>query len=313
MTKNKVAPSVLHTHWMQAVQDAYGDEFVIINNKNKPADQVSTIKWTDPSIHAKHFQLHQKTFGRDERHQSTYFIIHRVLTNVSLTKMRALPEVQSIMKEFQFYITDHQWAENQWDTLRIPQFYNRDQALMKFHQLLQSKFAKLARKVKLPMFRMAFVSPTVNKAGGNTLSTKAYGIQVQAEDAVQMLQVLKSLFEDEKTSFVPYSMKAKYPEAYVQAVKFQTLNMNQTRVVVLENISEDMMFYLGPHISAIPGVRDLLADTRVDENGRHTLLVDQAAFKTVRKALNQTLDSLIFTHVSHDASQKRNNSWDRQE
>jgi hypothetical protein len=119
-----------------------------------------------------------------------------------------------------------------------------------------------------------------------------------------MLQVLKSLLEDEKTSFVPYSMKAKYPEAYVQSVKFQTLNMNQTRVVVLENISEDMMFYLGPHISAIPGVRDLLADTRVDENGRHTLLVDQAAFKTVRNVLNQTLDSLIDTHVSHDALPK---------
>lgn len=160
---------------MQAVQDAYGDEFVIINNKNKPVDQVSTIKWTDSSIHAKQFQLHQKTFGRDERRQSTYFIIHRVLTNVSLTKMRALPAVQSIMTEFKFYITDHQWAENQWDTSRIgwvttinPQFYNRDQALMNFHQLLQTKLAKLAKKVKLPMFRMAFVSPTLNKAGGNT-------------------------------------------------------------------------------------------------------------------------------------------------
>jgi hypothetical protein len=310
-TKNKVAPSVLHTHWMQAVQDAYGDELVIINNKNKPVEQVSTIKWTDPSMHAKQFQLHQKTFGREERRQSTYFIIHCVLTNVSLTKIRSLPAVQNIMKEFKFYITDHQWAENQWDTARIgwvttinPQFYNRDQALIKFQMRLQTKLAKLAKKVKIPMFRMAFVSPTVNKASGNTISTKAYAIEIQAEDAVQMLQVRKSLLDDKKTSFVPYSMKAKYPDAYIQVVKFQTLNMNQTRVVVLENISEDMMFYIGPHISAIPGVRDLLADTRVDDNGRHTLLVDQAAFKTVRNVLTQNLDCLIVTHVSHDALPK---------
>jgi hypothetical protein len=74
-----------------------------------------------------------------------------------------------------------------------------------------------------------------------------------------MLKVLKYLLEDEKTSFAPYSsMKAKHPETCVQAVKFQTLNMNQTRVVILENISEDMVFfYIGPHIvSAIPGDRD---------------------------------------------------------
>jgi hypothetical protein len=168
-TKNKVAPSVLHTHWMPAVQDAYRDELVIINNKNKPVELVSMIKWTNPSMHAKQFQLHQKMFGREERRQSIYFIIHRVLANVGLTKIRALSAVQNIMKEFKLYITDHQWAENQWDTARVgwvttinPQFYNCEQALIKFHKLLQTKLAKLVRKVKLPMFRMAFVSPTAS-------------------------------------------------------------------------------------------------------------------------------------------------------
>ena len=63
-TKHKVAPSVLHTHWMQAVQEAYGDEIVIVNNKNQYVETVSTIKWTDPSKHAKQFQLHQKTSGK---------------------------------------------------------------------------------------------------------------------------------------------------------------------------------------------------------------------------------------------------------
>lgn len=62
-TKNKVAPSVIHTHWMHAVQDAYGSEIVIINNKKQNVETVSMLKWTDPSIHAKQFQLHQKTFG----------------------------------------------------------------------------------------------------------------------------------------------------------------------------------------------------------------------------------------------------------
>ncbi len=75
VTKDNVAPSVLHTHWMKAVQEAYGDEIVIINNKNKKVDTVSTIKWTDPSIHAKQFQLHQKTFSSGEP-SSIHFLYH---------------------------------------------------------------------------------------------------------------------------------------------------------------------------------------------------------------------------------------------
>jgi hypothetical protein len=70
-TKHKVAPNVIHTHWMQAVQDAFGSEIVIINNKNQNVETVSTLKWTDPSIHAKQFQLHQKTFGSAERRTTT--------------------------------------------------------------------------------------------------------------------------------------------------------------------------------------------------------------------------------------------------
>ena len=92
-TKSKVAPSVIHTHWMQAVQEAYGTEIVIINNKNKKVDKVSTLAWADPEIHAKQFQLHQKTFGNDERRTSTFFIVHCVFTNISLSKIRSLHSV----------------------------------------------------------------------------------------------------------------------------------------------------------------------------------------------------------------------------
>jgi hypothetical protein len=167
-TKQKVAPSVIHTHWMQAVQEAYGTDIIIVNNKNQNVKTVSTLKWTDPSIHAKQFQVHQKTFGRDEKRTSTFYIVHRVLTNASLSKIRALPAVQSIMKEFKFYITDHQWTETQWDTTRIgwittinPTYYNREQAHIKFNEVLHSKL--LAKKVKIPKFRMSFVSLTVKK------------------------------------------------------------------------------------------------------------------------------------------------------
>jgi hypothetical protein len=304
-TKHKVAPSVIHTHWMQAVQEAYGTDIVIINNKNQHVETVSTLTWTDPEIHAKQFQLHQKTFGQNDRRTTTFFIVHRVLTNVSLSKIRSIHAVQRILKEYKCFITDHQWMENQWDTTRLgwittinPSFYNREQAQSKFNEILHSKL--LAKKVKIPTFRMSFVSPTV-KMGDTTISTKAYAVEVLSEDSVLMMQVLKTLLRDDMTSFAPYSMKAKFPKAYAQAIRFQTQNLTATRVIVLQNISEGMMFYLQPHICAIAGTRDLLASPRVDENGRHTLLVNKDSFKSIRAALTQSLAFWIKTHVPSDA------------
>jgi hypothetical protein len=62
-----------------------------------------------------------------------------------------------------------------------------------------------------------------------------------------------------------------------------------------------MMFYLGPHISAIPGTLDLLASPQVDENGRHTVLVCKEAFKSVRSTISQHLAEWIREYVPSDA------------
>jgi hypothetical protein len=99
------------------------------------------------------------------------------------------------------------------------------------------------------MFRMAFTSPSTQRDGNNA-STKAYAIEILTENSVQMLLTLKTiLVGDDMTAFVPYSMKGKFPSAYIQAIKFQTSNLNKSRVVVLENISEDMMMFYTSLIS----------------------------------------------------------------
>ena len=140
------------------------------------------------------------------------------------------------------------WTDPSMDTTRIgwittinPTFDNREQSQIRFCKVaLYSKL--LAKKVKIPMFQMSFVSPTAEK-DRNTISTKAYAIKVLvSEISVHMLHVLKTLLSDVVTSFVPYSMRSKYPAVYIQAIKYQTQSKNATRVVVLQNISEAMMF-----------------------------------------------------------------------
>jgi hypothetical protein len=68
---------------------------------------------------------------------------------------------------------------------------------------------------------MLFVSSTAYKEG-TTISTKAYAVEILSADSAHMLQVLKTLLSDAVTTFVPYSMRGKFPAAYIQAIKFQT-------------------------------------------------------------------------------------------
>ncbi len=55
-----VAPSIVHVHWMQAVQDALNTEVVIYNNRNRKVDKIDLIQWSNPLIHQRQFIMHQK-------------------------------------------------------------------------------------------------------------------------------------------------------------------------------------------------------------------------------------------------------------
>jgi hypothetical protein len=52
---------------MHAVQDAFGEDVEIINNRNQKVDTIDLLQWSNPLIHKKQFKTYQKTTGRDQR------------------------------------------------------------------------------------------------------------------------------------------------------------------------------------------------------------------------------------------------------
>jgi hypothetical protein len=305
-THHQVAPSTIHTHWIQAVQENLGNDIVIFNNQNTPVEKVSTLKWTDPTIHTKQFKLYQQTLGKDDRRRTTYYILHRVLTNEPISNIKAIPAVRRIMKDYQFFITDHQWTETQWNTTRIgfvtnydPSFYNRTQAQIKFNKYLHSKHQSKKNK-KIPLFRMVFTSPQV-KHSTHTVSTKAYAVEVLQEDAIQMTTVLRELLITDTTAFVPYTMRHKYPDGYEKAIRYQTHLLTTSMVIILQNISSDMMFYIQDHILQVPGVLEILASPKGEDTGRYSVRVTKSLFTPIRKTLNQCLAKWVKEEVQSDA------------
>ena len=294
-TKHQIAPSTIHTHWMQAVQAALSTDIIIINNHNHHVKQISTIKWTDQTIHQKQFKLYQKTTGKDDKRNTTYYILHRILTNVTVSEIMALPTVKILMKEYQCYVTDHQWNETQWDTTRIgfvtnhdPSFFNRTQAAAKFNDLL---YSKQTTKLKIPMFRFVFSSPQVRHPT-HTVSTKAYAVEVLHEDTTQMLQVLQTTLRDTPI-FVPYTLCRKYPDGYEKAIRYQTQGLTSSMVIILQNLTTDMMFYLQPRILKTHGVRDIIPSPKGRDTGRYSVLVEKTEFAKIRSTLNKAIPEWV--------------------
>ena len=303
-TQHKIAPSIIHTHWMQAVQAAFGLDVIIFNNQNQKVESIDPLKWTDQTIHQKQFKLYQKSTGRNDKRSTTYHILHRILTNETISKIKAIPSVSKLMKEYQCFVSDHQWDETQWDTTRVgfvtghdPSFFNRTQAAAKYNANLHSKL--LAKKIKIPIFRFVFTSPQVRHTS-HTVSTKAYAIEVLSEDSVPMLQVLKSLVGS-TPEFVPYTLRRKYPDGYEKAIRYQTKLLTSTMVIILQNISEDMMFYLQDRILKISGVHEILPSPKARDMGRYSILVDKDSFKTARHTLSSSLEKWVKNEIPSDA------------
>jgi hypothetical protein len=304
-TKHKVSPSVIHTHWIQAVQESLGSDIVIINNQNEHVETVSTLKWSDKTIHQKQFKLYQQSRGKKDNRNTTYFIVHRILTNESISKIEAILSVKRLLQQYQCFLTDHQWNETQWETTRVgfvtnydPSFYNRTQTAAKFDAFVHSH--PLFKKMKLAKFRMVFTSPQVRYPTHTAVSTKAYAIEVLQEDLQAMLQILKSILND-TPAFIPYSYRKKYPAGFEKAIRYQTTLLTSTMVVILQNVSPDMMFYLQPRLMQIPGVRDMVEAPKGHDVGRYSMLVDKELFKTIRSTITTSLETWISTDIPIDA------------
>ena len=106
------------------------------------------------------------------------------------------------------------------------------------------------KRIKIPQFRMVFSSVRADTQTGQKVATKAYSVEVCNADIILMMQTLKSYLKDTPV-FVPYTMRRKFPDGFAKAIRYQTQQLTSSMTVVLENISDDMMFYLKPHIQNI--------------------------------------------------------------
>ncbi|KAI2495318.1 hypothetical protein MHU86_19217 [Fragilaria crotonensis] len=311
-----IHPSKLHLHWIQAVQEYFGEEVIIMTNNNKVMPRVDTLTWTKEQ-HQNLFNLHDQENQNDRKQshmESTYtsskrdksvFIVHRLRTAVSLQEMKSVPKIHELLRKHNCFLTEHRWTEDVWNTTQLgfiqgldPQYYDLAHATSKVATELKRHFPS---KTKLPKFYLAFCTPTI-KYKGKDFRTKAYAIETEKSTSMEMLKILKLVYR-ESTDFTSFQLRNKHPEAYVRILLQQTKMISNNHVIILNNVSNDAMYYLSDRILSVEGVRDVIAVPNTDYLGKHKVLVNKEDFQRVRKTLQASINTWYESHVPDDAKQ----------
>ena len=297
------------------MQKALGpDEVEVYDNKGKKVPEIDPLRWTN-AHHMKVFDLHiprrsttsEPTMMRHSTgREQTVIIVHRIRTSWSLSEIKAIPTVLQLLRDHEVYLSEHRWKETIWNTTQLgfivgldPQFYNPEQAA---ERLIQDIKKHTPGKPKIPHFRMAFCTPTVlvKGKGKRNSRTKAYAIETEKMNSMEMLRLLKIAYKD-TGDFVPFQMRSKHPEAFLRAIRVQTQTMATNRTIVLNNIGTDAILYLSHWIENIDGVKDIVPCRTVETDGKFRILVKQQDFHRVRNVLIENLSQWISDYVASDA------------
>ena len=72
-----IDPSLIHSHWIDAIQETFGPDVDNINNKSQKHARIDILEWSHNTLlHQKHFKIHNKTTGRDSSKNIRSYILH---------------------------------------------------------------------------------------------------------------------------------------------------------------------------------------------------------------------------------------------
>ena len=308
-TDDMIAPSFVHARWMCILQEEFGDAVQFFDNKNQIIPRLDPIRMDQQLVKA-YFLWHSQApkhgpppppQARSTDRRFTRYMLHRMRTSCSLSAIKANPKVRAFLKEHNFYVNEHRWNETEWDITQLgfffgtdPSFYNVDQATEKITAAIQ----KAMTGKKFPKFKLVFTSPKVTN-GKKSYSTKAYAIESQRTTSQEMIAILKTVFKS-TGEFVPYQMRRKHPDAFLKLVRAQTQVLAKNRIIHLNHIGSEAMYYMSDHINAVPGVQALLPTKHADL-GQYKVSVAEKDFQRIRMHLKKYIQPWYDQFVEPDA------------
>jgi hypothetical protein len=233
---------IRHIEVMRAFSDCGKmSESIIYDNKNQKVTNFRDQKWKDVDYYKSHFTIHtgNKKLGM------SFYVIHRIQTNMSVSTIKSKRKVYRALQANEGYLKAHQWREDIWkiQDIRFLLHYDSTKHPKEHVQtMLTDKFKYNGIKSNDELqFKLIHSFPHT-KIKGEKLTTQAYSIQVESNNAAKMDRALKTAYKDE-VKYMQYKMKGKMQSAYARAIQEQARFIKSIAVVSLYGITEDMMKY----------------------------------------------------------------------
>jgi hypothetical protein len=135
---------------------------------------------------------------------------------------------------------------------------------------------------KIPRFQCGFTSPFMYDQFDQRSVTKTYDIQCTQPNAKALIQLLERAYTNDPT-FMFHKVRHTHPDIYRDAIRAQNSYLSSIRIVPIQGVTEDAMFYIDRNILSTGGVKSILHHRLTSTHGRWSIVVSAGRFETVKK------------------------------
>ena len=290
---------VASTHFsvLQVIRQVY-PEVTIFNNHGRKVKDLNTLK--NYNDYARNYELHFMKGNDKKQRDPLYLIFHRIHSRVPISQIRRHHSVEQRLKEHKGKMLVHHWKEDETRISNIGFFVGIDPANTTESEVTERLFKEIYKQTKcpekkVPKFRIHFSSPFTYTLRNRYRSTKAYGLQCRQEDAKEMLRLLNETFKKDP-QFMFHRFKHESDESrtyYLESIYAQNDFLSEHKVVPIEGVNEDIMFYLEANIFQIEGVTEISRHKKLEEKGRWNVHTTEANFDFVADKLDESIANWV--------------------
>jgi hypothetical protein len=285
---------VATTHYkiLQTIKQIYPD-VKIFDNYNVELNKFSEMK--SYAEYLRHFNLQFVKQNDKKNRKPLYLCFHRIITPVSLSEIRRHTLVATLLSKVNTTMTTHLWKEDETRIANLGFHVGVDPSnhlKQDFEHTIRIKIVGATQKniKKIPRFQCAFTSPFLIDENGNKTSSKSYDIQCRQQDAAELIKLLQVTYQDNPT-FIFHKMRHQNLKAYKNAIRKQNLFLSNSRVVPIQGIHEEQMFYLENELLCSAGIQAVLCHKLSEETGRWSVMTTEREFKSVCDMLKINLQT----------------------
>ena len=279
-------------------------EAQVFDNFGKTMKEFPLLKTFDAYLC--HFKLQFVKANPNKNRNAIYLTFHRIRSSISISKIQKNSEVAALLSKQNTHLTVHLWKEDETQIANLGFYVKVDPSNVTkeyFEEHIWMKISERTRrdKKKIPQFHCGFSSPFVIEEGGTRTSTKAYDLQCEQSDAKDLITLLQDTYKTD-TQFVFHRIQHHDLNAYKNAICKQNSFLAKSRIIPIEGVTMEAMFYVSNEILQIPGMLDTFPHKDLANQGRGSIMTDTTHFK--EPWTPTSLAGLIFIvnkKISHSA------------